>query len=154
MMPPDKRDRIERNFHRYGVSILVFGRLVPGIRSPLFLTAGTMRLPMARFLFADGIGAVVGNSLFFFLGFWMGDQITAIVKEAEKAKPILIVTALGLVAAGLFYLFYRHPVSVGDPKEVPLIGPQVAAHIKPGPPPPPAAEPSEKKVPSEDGGPR
>jgi membrane protein DedA with SNARE-associated domain len=129
MMPRDKRTRIEANFHRYGVSILVFGRLVPGIRSPLFLTAGTMRLPLARFLLADGLGAVVGNSFFFFLGFWLGDQFKALVNEAEKLKPILIVIALGALGAYLVYVFLRHPVSIGDPQEVPIIGNQVAARI-------------------------
>jgi membrane protein DedA with SNARE-associated domain len=131
ILPRHRRERTERNFHRYGVSILIFGRLVPGIRSPLFLTAGTMRLPLPRFLLADAIGAVVGNSLFFFLGFWLGNQFEGLVGKAEeKLKPILIVTGIGLLGAYLLWHFLRHPVSTGDPKEVPLIGPQVASHIK------------------------
>jgi hypothetical protein len=136
VLPRNRRERIERNFHRYGVSILIFGRLMPGIRSPLFLTAGTMRLPLPRFLLADAIGAVVGNSLFFFLGFWLGNQFEGLLGKAEeKLKPILIVTGIGLVGAYLVWHFLRHPVSTGDPKEVPLIGTQVASHIKcPDPP--------------------
>jgi membrane protein DedA with SNARE-associated domain len=134
IVPPGRRQRIEDNFHQYGVGILIFGRLVPGIRAPLFLTAGSMRLPLARFLFADGIGAVVGNSLFFFLGYWLGDSFSrlvgAAVGEAEKFRPILIVTILGLIVAYLLWHFLRHPVSTGDPQEVPLIGPQVASHME------------------------
>ncbi len=131
ILPRDRRERTERNFHRYGVGILIFGRLVPGIRSPLFLTAGTMRLPLARFLMADAIGAVVGNSLFFFLGFWLGNQFEGLVGKAEeKLKPILIVTGIGLLVAYLLWHFLHHPVSTGDPKEVPLIGSQVASHMK------------------------
>ncbi len=127
MMPPNRRRRTEENFHRYGVSILVFGRLVPGIRAPLFLTAGSMRLPLPRFLLADGLGAVVGNSFFFFLGFWLGDSVkTLIVGVEERLKPILIIVTVGLVVAYLLWLFLRHPVSTGDPSEVPLIGQQVA----------------------------
>ena len=104
---------------------------MPGIRSPLFLTAGTMRLPLARFLLADAIGAVVGNSLFFFLGFWLGNQFEGLVGKAEeKLKPILIVTGIGLLVAYLLWHFLHHPVSTGDPKEVPLIGSQVASHIE------------------------
>ncbi len=131
ILPRHRRERTERNFHRYGLSILIFGRLVPGIRSPLFLTAGTMRLPLARFLLADAIGAVVGNSLFFFLGFWLGNQFEGLVGKAEeKLKPILIVTGIGLLVAYLLWHFLHHPVSTGDPKEVPLIGSQVASHIE------------------------
>lgn len=133
ILPDEKRRRTEENFHRYGVSILVVGRLVPGIRMPLFLTAGSMRLPLPRFLLADGLGAVVGNSLFFFLGFWLGDSIKALMRQAEQAeaklKPILIVVCVGLLVAYLLWHFFRHPVSTGDPKEVPLIGQQVASHI-------------------------
>jgi membrane protein DedA with SNARE-associated domain len=130
MLPRDRRKRTEENFHRYGVSILVFGRLVPGIRAPLFLTAGSMRLPLPRFLFADGLGAVVGNSFFFFLGFWLGDSFKTLAKEAERFRPILIVCVLGLLAAYLLWHFLRHPVSTGDPQEVPLIGSQVASHME------------------------
>ncbi len=127
MMPPNRRRRTEENFHRYGVSILVFGRLVPGIRAPLFLTAGSMRLPLPQFLIADGLGAVVGNSFFFFLGFWLGDSVKTLIERAEeRLKPILIIVAVGLVVAYLLWHFLRHPVSTGDPSEVPLIGQQVA----------------------------
>ncbi len=131
ILPPNKRRDTEENFHRYGVGILVVGRLVPGIRAPLFLTAGSMRLPLPRFLLADGLGAVVGNSLFFFLGFWLGDSIKALVEQAEgKLKPILIVVGVGLLVAYLLWHFLRHPVSTGDPEEVPLIGHQVASHME------------------------
>jgi membrane protein DedA with SNARE-associated domain len=131
LMPPQRRLRTEENFHRYGVSLLVFGRLVPGIRAPLFLTAGSMRLPLPRFLLADGLGAVVGNSFFFFLGFWLGDSVkTLIIGVEARLKPILIIVAVGLMVAYLLWLFLRHPVSTGDPSEVPLIGPQVASHIE------------------------
>ena len=143
VLPPGRRQRTEENFHRYGVSILIFGRLMPGIRAPLFLTAGSMRLPLPRFLLADGIGAVVGNSLFFFLGFWLGDSIKALVGEAEKLRPILIVVGVGLLVVFLLWHFLHHPVSTGDPGEVPLIGQQVASHME-------YAEPSEKNPPSRD----
>ena len=42
--------------------ILLFARILPGIRSPIFLTAGIMKLSWQRFLLADGIYAVPGVS--------------------------------------------------------------------------------------------
>src|SRR5690349_6291155 len=44
ILPPERLSRIQRNFRRYGVLILLFARFLPGIRSPIFLTAGIMRL--------------------------------------------------------------------------------------------------------------
>lgn len=131
VLAPQRVQRIEENFHRYGVNILVFGRLVPGIRAPLFLTAGTMGLTLPRFLLADGIGAIVGNSFFFFLGFWFGDSVKTLIENAEeRLKPILIIVAVGLVVAYLLWHFLRHPVSTGNPEEVPIIGHQVASHME------------------------
>jgi membrane protein DedA with SNARE-associated domain len=133
LFPEAKRLRIERNFHRYGVNILLFGRFLPTIRGPLFLTAGMMRLPLVRFLIADGIGAVIGNTLLFFLGFWFGDAfkelIEAIANGLTQYRPILVLGALVAVGTYMIFHFLRSPVTTGDPKEIPLIGSQVAARI-------------------------
>jgi membrane protein DedA with SNARE-associated domain len=131
MVPRAKRLEIEHNFDRYGVNILLFGRLLPGIRSPLFITAGTMRLPVSRFVVADALGAVVGNSLLFFLAFWFGDQFREFVNRVEdRAKPLSILIAI--IAVGVFFLYHflRRPVPTGDPEELPIIGHQVATHIE------------------------
>jgi membrane protein DedA with SNARE-associated domain len=131
MVPRTKRLEIERNFDRYGVNILLFGRLLPGIRSPLFITAGTMRLPVPRFVVADTLGAVVGNSLLFFLAFWFGDQFKELVNRVEdRARPLSILIAIIVVGVYFLYRFLRRPVPTGDPEELPIIGHQVATHIE------------------------
>src|SRR5260370_28983977 len=131
--PEAKRQRIERNFHRYGINILLFGRLLPTIRGPLFFTAGTMRLPLWRFVLADGIGAVIGNTLLFFLGYFFGGAFMDLLESFETKvtayRPSLILAALVAVSAYLLYHFYRSPITTGHPTEIPLIGPQVAARI-------------------------
>jgi membrane protein DedA with SNARE-associated domain len=133
LFPEPKRLRIERNFHRYGVNILLFGRFLPTIRGPLFLTAGMMRLPLLRFLFADGIGAVMGNTLLFLLGFWFGDAfkelIESIANGITQYRPIIVLIALLAIASYMISHFLRSTVTTGDPKEIPLIGSQVAARI-------------------------
>jgi membrane protein DedA with SNARE-associated domain len=132
----DKRHSIEQNFHRYGVNILLFGRLVPGIRSPLFIIAGTMRLSVPRFVLADGLGAVFGNSLLFFLAFWFGDQFKELVEgiegEVVRARPVIVLVALVSLGIYLLVRFLRRPVPTGDPEELPIIGHQVAVHIDSG----------------------
>jgi membrane protein DedA with SNARE-associated domain len=139
LMPAEKLLKIEDNFHHYGVGILLFGRLLPGIRAPLFLTAGMMRLPMARFLVADGVGAVFGNSLLFFLGWWFGDAFMDLVRRAGSKLehvlgPVLIMSAVVAVTTWLVLRYVRRPMAVGDPKEVPLIGSKVAARLDYGDP--------------------
>jgi membrane protein DedA with SNARE-associated domain len=134
IIPPETRVQTESNFYHYGVKVLLLVRWVPGIRSPMFVTAGIMRLPLVRFILADGIAAVFGHSLLFFLAYWFGDQFRELVVRAEHTvatiiKPLLVLTVIVGVALYFVVHFYRRPVITGDPKEVPLIGEKVAERI-------------------------
>jgi hypothetical protein len=85
-------------------------------------------------LIADGLYAIPGVSLLFFLAFWFGDTFRNLVfsfeRRVDSAKPILILLALVAVTAYLVYHFFRHPIATGDPREeLPVIGQQVAAKI-------------------------
>jgi membrane protein DedA with SNARE-associated domain len=121
LLPLERRDKIESNFRRYGVKILLGARLLPAIRSPIFITAGIMRVPFSHFLLADGIYAIPGVSLLFFLGCWFTDQFMDAVKKAESYRPLVIVIVLVAVASYLVYHFMSRPVATGDPKELPVI---------------------------------
>ena len=131
-IPAEKRERIEENFHKYGVLVLMFARFLPAIRSPIFIMAGVMRLSFTRFLLADGIYAIPGVSLLFALAFWFGDQMRELVLRAEgKLKSVVILVAISAVAGYLLYHFLRHPFATGDPaKEMPLVGQQIASKIE------------------------
>lgn len=135
MVPAQKQAVIRENFHRYGVNLLIFGRLLPGIRAPLFLTAGMLHLSVPLFIMADAVGAILGNSLLFFLAFWFGDQFREMVEQFGQEvrhilRPILVLIAISGVALFFVYKFFRRPVMTGDPEDLPLIGGQVAAHIR------------------------
>ena len=130
VLRPERRVRIQRNFDRYGVWILLAARLLPGLRSPIFLLAGTNRMPVVKFVVADGVYAIPGVSMMFFLAYAFTDQFVEIVQKAEKVRPIIIVIVITAVAVYLVHYFYKHPVAEGDPKELPIIGEQIASHIK------------------------
>jgi membrane protein DedA with SNARE-associated domain len=132
LLPPERRQHIEDNYHKHGVKVLLFARFLPGIRSPMFIMAGVMRMPLRKFLVADGIYAIPGVSLLFFLAWWFGDTFKRLVEafhhQLDVVKPLLILAALLGIAGFLLYRFLRHPVSMGDPEEMPLVGPVIAAH--------------------------
>src|SRR2546430_13343067 len=114
----ERYKRIEVRFHRYGVLVLLFARFLPTFSSPIFIIAGIMRLPFKRFLLADGLYAVPGVSLLFFLAFWSGDTFRNLVfafeRRVDSAKPILILLALAAITAYLIYHSFRHPVPTAD----------------------------------------
>src|SRR5437588_737672 len=125
--------------------------VLAGIWGPMFITAGIMRLPVIRFVIADGIAAGVGHSMLFFLAYWFGDSFKQLLERAEHTvdsllRPLLILGAISAVGGYLLYHFLRHPVSTGDPDEVPQVLNKVATLLPhkdcPDPSDPECAEPS------------
>jgi len=133
LVPPAKRERIQENFQKYGIWTLLFARFLPAIRSPIFVTAGIMRLSLAKFLLADGLYAIPGVSALFFLSWWFGDQFREVIVGAEskmqRLRPLLILLVIAALGGFLLYHFLRRPVSTGDPKEMPILGDRVAAKV-------------------------
>src|SRR5208283_6103819 len=119
LLPPTQLQRIEDNFHKYGVKILLFARMLPGIRAPVFITAGIMRVPLGRFLLADGLYAIPGVSLLFFLGYWFTNQFLEIVKKLESIRAPIVVVVITAILTYLLIQFFRRPVVTGEPGEVP-----------------------------------
>jgi membrane protein DedA with SNARE-associated domain len=123
-LTPERLAKIEDNFNKYGVRILLFARMTPGIRAPIFLTAGIIRLPLPRFVLADGLYAVPGVSLLFFLGYFFGEGILALVERAEHVKFWIMLVVVAGIVIYVTYRLLRRPVVTGDPKEMPpVVGP-------------------------------
>jgi membrane protein DedA with SNARE-associated domain len=120
VITPEKRAKIEANFEKRGVMILLAARFTPGIRTPVFLMAGVLRMPVHRFLLADGLYAIPGVNLLFWLAYWFTDQFVEAVQAVERHKPMAVVAVLAAVGGVLLYkLFVGRKVSTGDPEEIP-----------------------------------
>jgi membrane protein DedA with SNARE-associated domain len=125
LLPPDRLAKISDNFQKYGVTVLLFARLTPGIRAPIFVTAGITKMPILHFLVCDAIYAVPGVSLLFFLGYWFTDTIIELIDaESRYVKPIIVLVVLSGIGLYVVYRFLRKPMVTGNPTEMPpIVGP-------------------------------
>lgn len=125
LLTPERFATISANFHKYGVKILLFARVTPGIRTWIFLTAGITKLPIAQFVIADAIYAVPGVTILFFLGYFFTDSIIDLAEtEGAYVRPIMVLVAVAVVGLYLAYRMYRKPVLTGNPTEMPpVVGP-------------------------------
>ncbi|MGY1810573.1 DedA family protein [Blastococcus sp. SYSU D00669] len=93
--------RAEAWFARRGDLVVLFGRLVPGVRVLVSVPAGTLRMPVGRFLLLTSLGAAVWNTAFLWLGVALADRWESVVGVLETATPVALAAAAGAVVLAL-----------------------------------------------------
>jgi len=90
-------DKVERLFTRYGNSIILFGHLIPGVRSLVSLPAGMSRLPLPHFALFTILGAGARVTLQTVTGALLGHHwpwLILVIEEFEWLVYLLIVAAV------------------------------------------------------------
>ncbi len=121
-VPLDKQEKIEKNFAERGIWVLLGARLLPGIRAPVFVMAGVLKVPLARFILADALYAIPLVNVLFWLAYFLTDQVLEIFNKINAYKPLVVVAILSGIAGAMIhrYVIMRH-ISTGEPPHVPDI---------------------------------
>jgi membrane protein DedA with SNARE-associated domain len=97
-------DRAEGWFDRYDEWVVLFGRMVPGVRSVVSIPAGMLGTPFVRFVLLTTAGSAAWNALLLGAGWYLGDnwqQIAGIVGSASNV--VLVLVAVALVSAAVWW---------------------------------------------------
>ena len=90
----------KRWFEKYGVSLVFWGRLVPGIRTLISVPAGIELMPLRKFLIWTTFGSFIWVALLSYAGFLFAENYPIIETYLNQikffVKPILI----------LFFLYF------------------------------------------------
>lgn len=85
-------------FDRYGPSAVLFGRMVPGIRSLLSLPAGMSQMPLPLFLLYSAIGSGLWSAALSFAGYFLGEHYEIVARYIDPlSKIIVVVLALAVL---------------------------------------------------------
>ncbi|MYD36704.1 MAG: DedA family protein [Dehalococcoidia bacterium] len=94
-------DRATVWFERYGEFAIVFGRLIPIIRSIISIPAGYTRMNLLKFLLYTTFGTFIWSLIQVYMGWVLGENwqtITEITEPYQNATLILMV----LIVVGFF----------------------------------------------------
>jgi membrane protein DedA with SNARE-associated domain len=100
-------DRADRWFDRRAVPIVLFGRLVPGIRSLVSVPAGLSEMPLWRFLAATTAGALLWNAALLGAGALLGTQYDRVEGYVGPVSTAVMVVVVLAVVAGVVWLRRR-----------------------------------------------
>lgn len=102
---PEREAQVERMINKHGLKVFFLARFLVGLRSPVYLSAGILRVPFRRFVMIDLFCATVVIGLFFSLSYRYGTAITGWIRGAEVGLWVIVV--LVLIGVGVYYYYWR-----------------------------------------------
>jgi membrane protein DedA with SNARE-associated domain len=103
----DEVDKALDAFRRHGRKTVLFGRLVPAVRTLISVPAGLANMSLAQFLLYSGIGSLVWTGLLMAAGFLLENKYTEVAKYVDPVSKLIF----GLLLAVYLYRVatYRAP---------------------------------------------
>lgn len=100
---------VQEKFAKYGNWVLFVARFLPGLRSPIFLTAGmTRRVSFWRFLLMDGFAALISVPVWVYLGYFGANNRDWLLTWVHRGQSgILMVLAVAGIGLGVWWWLRR-----------------------------------------------
>ena len=97
-MNPQWYDRILKSFHKNGKWVLFAARFMPGLRTPIFLTAGITRFVRFRtFFLIDAIAALISVPVWVYLGYFGASNRETLMHWIRDTKIGFIILLAGVL---------------------------------------------------------
>ncbi|MEZ4813673.1 MAG: DedA family protein [Bdellovibrionota bacterium] len=101
ILSPERLEKSREAFHKYGIWVNFFGRFLPGVRTAIFFTGGTLKYPFYKFFLMDGLAALISAPLFVWIGYWAGQTFNENIGELQ----VYLKTVKAYFASGMFVVF-------------------------------------------------
>ena len=110
LLHADREQRFEEAIRRHGFKVLLASRFMIGVRGPVYLAAGAVRMPFRRFLLWDLFCATIVVGIFFAIAHYLGGVLDSaaigrLVRDTEVGVTAIVLTAVAAIA---FFAVRRH----------------------------------------------
>lgn len=103
-LSPERLDRVERWFQRWGIWAVILGRQIPGFRVAVTVVAASFGMTYRRFIAGAAIAGAIWVTMFTTIGVLVGQQAAQLL-GAHQATGLLILGAAFVL--GVVLLFVR-----------------------------------------------
>lgn len=107
VMTPKRYAQVQEKFDKYGNWVLFVARFLPGLRTPIYITAGISRkVSYLRFVIMDGLAALISVPVWVYLGDYGANNIDWLMGKVHNFQSVLFVL-IGIGAAVLAWFWWR-----------------------------------------------
>lgn len=104
----------EEKVHANSRFICFTARFLPGLRSPVFLTAGILGVPFKTFILLDGGAALISVPVWVYLGHLFGENLDTAIEYAKRTQALFFI---GVVVIFIGYVIFKRRVKSKKTKE-------------------------------------
>ncbi len=94
-------DRVMAFFDKHGQLVVLFGRLIPIIRSLISLPAGMNRMPLPTFLIFTTLGSLIWNIILGYAGYVLGSNWETILTITDRYEKVWLIL-MAVIVIGFF----------------------------------------------------
>ena len=91
-----REEYFEQAIQRHSFKVMLLARFMVGVRGPVYLAAGVVRMPFRRFILNNLICATLVVGTFFSLSFFFGEEITKLLRDAEMTFTLILLAVVGV----------------------------------------------------------
>ena len=107
IMTPRRYAQVQEKFDRYGNGVLFIARFLPGLRMPIYISAGiSKKISYFRFFMMDGLAASLSVPIWVYLGNYSAENIDWLMTKVHQFQ-ILVIIAMMMGAALIAFWWYR-----------------------------------------------
>ena len=104
-------ERILKSFQKNGKMALFAARFMPGLRAPIFLTAGiTKFVGIWTFIIIDGFAALISVPVWTYLGYYFSSNMDILLNWIKTTKIAIFAILLIVIAAYLLTKLFKKKI--------------------------------------------
>lgn len=107
LLPDDRLDAVSKQLRKRH-RLIFAARFMPGLRAPIYFSAGTLHLPFKEFLFYDGLAALLSVPLIVGAVYYFGDQLNEVIRVIQRIEHGIAFVILAIVGAVLLKWYWTH----------------------------------------------
>jgi len=108
LMTPERYTAVQGKFARHGRWVIFAGRFMPGLRTPIFLTAGaTRQVGILQFFLMDGFAALISVPVWVYLGYLGADNREWLLRMIKRGQAASLIFLALIILAALVFFYLR-----------------------------------------------
>jgi membrane protein DedA with SNARE-associated domain len=103
LLGAEREARFEQAVNRHAFKVMLLSRFLVGVRGPVYLAAGIVRLPFRIYFLCDLVCATLVVGFFFGLSYAFGEAVVATVRRYEWWLTVIVLLVIAIVGGLLYY---------------------------------------------------